>query len=258
MSRHVNLVHGFSSRIFQGVLTLVLVWAFTVNGHAEAKDDAFAQGLELSRAGDFPEATAAFEKAAQGRPAVGIYINLGLSEWNRGHAGAAILAWEKARWIDPRDTRAVGNLALARQVAEVDSPQLKWFEVPSTWLPPNDWVWIAGASLWLAVGALVLPRILRRNRHGWQQTLAALGVGAFLFSVTANLGVVSRTDIGFVVRKTAPLLLTPTQEAEVVSSLNAGEPGRWLRTRSNYYYIRTAGAAGWIEKSDFGLVCADR
>jgi tetratricopeptide (TPR) repeat protein len=226
-----------------------------LNSGAGGTNDTFLQGIELGRDGEFPEATAAFEKAAQAHPAVGTYINLGLSEWNRGHAGTAILAWEKARWIDPRDARAIGNLAFARQVAEVDTPQLKWFEEASTWLPPNDWVWIAGASLWLAVGALVLPRILRRNRRGWQQTLTALGLGAFLFSVTANVGVVSRTNIGFVVKKTAPLLLTPTREGEVVSSLNAGEPGRRLRARGNYYYIRTAGGAGWIEKSDFGLVC---
>ncbi len=252
----MNLVHGFNARIFQGILTLILAWVFALNGRAAATNDAFAHGVELSRNGEFPGATVAFENAAQARPAVGTYVNLGLSEWNRGHAGTAILAWERARWIDPLDARAVGNLAFARQVAEVDAPQLKWFEAASTWLPPNDWFWIAGASLWLTMGVLVLPRILRRNRHGWQQTLAALGLGAFLFSLTANLGVVSRMDIGFIVKKTAPLLLTPTQAGEVVSSLNAGEPARRLRTRGDYYYIRTAGTAGWIKKSEFGLVCA--
>jgi len=237
---------------------LILAWLLCAfNANAATTNDWFAQGVELSRAGEFPEATAAFENAARGRPAVGTYVNLGLSEWNRGHAGTAILAWEQARWIDPFDSRAVGNLAFARQVAEVDVPQLKWYEAASAWLPPNAWVWIAGASLWLAVGAVVLPRIFRRDRRGWQQTLTALGLGAFLFSVTANLGVVSRTDLGFVLKKSAPLLLTPTREGEVISSLNAGEPGRRVRTRGNYYYIRTAGAAGWIDKSGFGLVCPE-
>ena len=75
--------------------------------------------------------------------------------------------------------------------------------------------------------------------------------------MTANLGVVSRTDIGFVTKKTAALLLTPTREGEVVSSLNAGESARLLRKRGSYYYIRTTGGSGWIEKSQFGLVCTD-
>jgi len=69
--------------------------------------------------------------------------------------------------------------------------------------------------------------------------------------------VVSRTDLGFVVKKTAPLLLTPTHEGEVISSLNEGEPARRLRTRGNYYYIRTVNAAGWIDRTQFGLVCGE-
>jgi tetratricopeptide (TPR) repeat protein len=106
-----NLVQGCNPRILRGILFLALGWACALNGLAETTNDTFAAGLELSRAGEFAGAAAAFEKAAQTRPSVGAYINLGLSEWNRGHAGAAILAWEKARWIDPRDARAVGNLS---------------------------------------------------------------------------------------------------------------------------------------------------
>ena len=167
----------------------------------------------MSRAGQFPEAAAAFEKSAQARPAAGTLVNLGIAEWQRGHAGAAILAWEQARWIDPFDPRAGANLKFARQVAQVDEPQLKWFETASTWLPPDAWVWLAGASLWLAVGLLVLPGIFRRRKAGWHQALAALAFGFFLFSLTANVGVVSRTQLGFVLKKNAPLRLTPTREA---------------------------------------------
>ncbi len=217
----------------------------------------FAQGVEFSRSGQFPEAAAAFEKSAQARPAAGTLVNLGLAEWRRGHAGAAILAWEQARWIDPRDSRAGADLAFARQVAQLDAPQLKWFETASMLLPPDAWVWAAGASLWLALGLLVLPGILRRRKAGWQLALAALAFGIFLFSMTANLGVVSRTQLGFVLKQSAPLLLTPTREAEVVMTMNAGEPARRLRTRGNYFFIRTAFASGWISRDQFGLVCPD-
>ena len=178
-------------------------------------------------------------------------MNLGLAEWQRGHAGAAILAWEQARWIDPFDSRAEANLKFARQVAQVDAPQLKWFETASTWLPPNTWVWLAGASLWLAVGLLVLPGIFRRRKAGWHQMLAALAFGGFLFCLTANFGVVSRTQIGFVVKKNALLRLTPTREGEVISTLAAGEPARKLRTHGSYLLIRTTGASGWIDQGEF-------
>jgi tetratricopeptide (TPR) repeat protein len=223
-------------------------------GHA-ATNDFFAQGIAACGAGQFSEAVVAFENSIKTRPAAGTLVNLGIAEWQRGHAGAAILAWEQARWIDPFDSRAGANLKFARQVAQVDAPQLKWFETASTWLPPDAWVWLAGASLWLVVGLLVLPGIFRRRKAGWQQTLAALAFGFFLFSMTVNLGVVSRTQTGFVLKKNAPLLLTPTHEGEIIATLPAGEPARKLRAHGNYLFIRTAGESGWIEQGGFRLVC---
>jgi hypothetical protein len=48
--------------------------------------------------------------------------------------------------------------------------------------------------------------------------------------------------------------LTPTKTAEVISTLTAGEPARRLRTRGNYFLIRTSFGSGWIERDSFGLV----
>jgi tetratricopeptide (TPR) repeat protein len=236
-----------------GIILAVLVCR--LNPVRAASDDTFTRGLEFSRAGQFPEAAAAFEKSATVQPAAGTLVNLGLAEWQRGHAGAAILAWEQARWIDPFEPRAEVNLKFARQVAQVDTPQLKWFEAVSAWLPPNAWVWLAGATLWLAVGLVVLPSIFRRRKAGWQPWLAALAFGIFLFSLTANFGVVSRTQTGFVLKKNAPVRLTPTLDGEVISTVAAGEPARRLRTRGNYVFIRTLGGSGWLEQGDFGPLC---
>jgi hypothetical protein len=82
-----------------------------------------------------------------------------------------------------------------------------------------------------------------------------LAFGVFLFSLTANFGVMSRTQIGFVVKNNAPLQLTPTHNAEVISTLSAGEPARRLRTRGDYVFIRTLGGAGWLAQDEFRLVC---
>ena len=224
---------------------------------AATTNDFFAQGLELDRAGHFPEAAAAFEKSARAQPASGTLVNLGLAEWNRGHAGAAMLAWEQAHWLDPFDLRAESNLKFARLVTQLDEPQLKWFEAASTWLPPDAWFWMAGASLSLAAGAVLLPPVFRRKKSGWPPALAALGCCVFLFSLTTNVGVVTRTEIGFVLKKNALLRLTPTREAEAIATVPAGTAARKLRTRGNYYFIRTADAAGWIEREEFGLVCAE-
>ena len=218
-------------------------------------NDFFAQGIAACRAGLFPEAAAAFAAAAARRPASGTFDNLGIAERQCGHAGAAILAWERASWIDPFDRRAQDNLRFARQVTQLDAPRLKWYEAESAWLPASDWVWLAGAGLWLALGALILPGVFRRRKSGWHQTLSALGLCVFLFSLTANFGIASRARLGFVVRKDAQLLLTPTSQGELVSNLTDGEPARQLRIHGNYLLIRTGYATGWIDRSQFSLVC---
>jgi tetratricopeptide (TPR) repeat protein len=219
-----------------------------------AADNKLESGHGYYQAGQFSEAAAAYEKSAQILPSVAAYVNLGLTEWQRGHAGTAILAWERAQWIDPFNQQARQNLKLARSVSQVDEPVLKWYERASLWLPPNAWVWLAGASLWLTAGALTLPRFFRRPRSGWQQWLAALGFGVFLLCLAANLGVVSRTNLGFVVKRNAPLLLVPARTSEVITTLPAGEPARSLKIRGDYRFVRSAFGSGWIEIKDLGLV----
>ena len=244
----------FQPRHGCSLICLALLFILVNSGRA-VTNDFFAQGIELDRAGQFPEAAAAFKKSARVQPSTGALLNLGLAEWRRGRAGAAVLAWEQARWIDPSDKRAETDLKFAREAAQLEEPDLKWFETVSTWLPAGDWVWLAGASLWLALGALLLPGVFRWRKAGWQQMLAALAFGSFLFCLTGNLGVVSRAQIGFVVKKSAPLLLTPTENGEVVSALNAGEPARRLRTHGKYLYIKSGTGSGWIDQDNFQLIC---
>ena len=76
-------------KLLRLIIFATFVFATVKNGLAA---DPFVQGVEFSHAGQFPEAAVAFEKSAQAVPAAGTLVNLGLAEWQRGHAGAAILA----------------------------------------------------------------------------------------------------------------------------------------------------------------------
>jgi len=242
-----------SARLLRWALFLAVL-VCTAASSGPATNDFFGQGVAAYRAGQLPEAAEWFERAQTQQPAAGMLDDLGITEWQRGHAGAAILAWERARWIDPFDARARLNLEFARQVTQLDEPRLNWYESASTWLPAGAWLWMAGVSLWLVTGAWVLPRVFRR-RTAWHETMAAVGFCLLLFSLTANLGVVTRTQIGFVVSKDAPLLLTPTPDGEVISTLTEGEPARKLRSRGHYLLVRTGFGAGWIRDSQLGLIC---
>jgi len=237
-------------------LLLWLAWCPSPCTAAAASPDAlFQAGAAAYRAGDYMLAAEAFRGSVTLRPASGALQNLGNAEWQRHRAGAAILAWDQALWLDPFNQSARQNLRFARKNAQLESPDLAWYEVISTWLPVSWWAWIAGISLWLAVGMGMLPGILRRRKSTWQQAIAAVALMVFLLSVPADVGVETRSRIGFVLQKDTPLRLTPTLEAQVVTRLAAGEPARLVRTRGNYILIRTNLTLGWVEHDQLGFTC---
>lgn len=239
-------------------LALVIYLSGIAASCGETAETLFAHGSEAYLAGDYSGAARAFRQAAQLHPAAGAFQNLGNAEWQLGHTGQAILAWEQSLWLDPFHRSAYNNLRFARKTAQLESPELTWYEVVSSWLPVNWWVWIAGVSFWLAVAMVMLPGIFRWRKLAWHQAMAAFGLAVFLLSVPAHLGVDTRSRIGFILQKNAPLRLTPTEEAQLITRLPAGEPARLERTRGSYLLIRTGHATGWVARDQLGLTSAFR
>jgi hypothetical protein len=217
--------------------------------------DLFRSGTAEYRAGRYPEAALLLQQSAELRPGSGTLLNLGNAQWQCGHAGIAVLAWERALWLNPLNGAARNNLRFARKTAQLESPELAWFEVVSTWLPMNWWVWISGLSFWFAISLGMLPGILRLRKAAWHQALAALGLAIFLLSIPAQFGVGTRSRIGFVLQKDTPLRLTPTQDAQFITRMSSGEPARVERVRGNFLLLRTNRALGWVTKSEFGILC---
>jgi tetratricopeptide (TPR) repeat protein len=215
----------------------------------------FREATSAYSAGDYETAARSFRQSAAGGPASGTLLNLGLAEWQKGNVGAAIQAWEQSLWLNPYNPSARINLRFARKAAQVEAPELSWNEVVSTWLPVNWWAWLAGLSLWLAVGMTTIPAVLRLPKAAWHQALAAFGIMVFLLSVPAHVGVHTRSKLGFILDKEVSLRLTPTAEAQTITRLGSGEPIRKLRVRGDFILVRTSRATGWVGRSQFGLIC---
>ncbi|HMP82336.1 MAG TPA: tetratricopeptide repeat protein [Verrucomicrobiota bacterium] len=215
----------------------------------------FEDGIEASRLGDYTDAAGAFGESLRLSPSSGALLNLGVTQWRRGRAGDAVLAWEQALWLDPFNADARNNLDFARNVAQIEPPRLAWHEAVSTRLPSGLWAWMAVASLCVVLFMITLPPVFRWRKTGWHQALAALGLGVFLLSIPANIGVISRARTGFVLEKNTPLFLTPTEDAESTTTLAAGEPARLVRMRGEFVLIRTQYGRGWVAAKRFGLIC---
>jgi tetratricopeptide (TPR) repeat protein len=236
---------------------LACVWlAFSLGTQPmRGATNSFAAAQTAYTNGYFAEAAQGFALLASNAPSVGVLQNLGNAEWQRGNVAAALLAWERALWLSPRDANARNNLQFARETAQLEAPDLTWGEIAAGWLPASWWAWVACGSLWFAVSLAVLPAVLRWRKAGWQQALMAIGLGVFLLSLPANYGALSRTALGFILRAETPLRLTPTAEGEAVTHLAAGEPARVIKTRGKYFLIRTRLTSGWVERDAFAFIC---
>ena len=222
---------------------------------AASADALFREGTGAYRAGDYSRAARAFSEAAGRRPASGTLQNLGNAQWQGGQTGRAIVAWEQALWLDPFNRAARDNLRFARKAAQVEAPELSWDEVVSTWLPIDWWAWITGASLWLAVGMVLLPGILRCRKAAWHQAVAALGHHGVPAQCAGPLRGPYAHPHRFCSAKGCSGPADADQEAQVVARLSAGDAARWVRARGPYALIRTSRALGWIERAQFNLVC---
>lgn len=240
-------------RIKKLLLLMLTLLTFAQNSPAEI-ETRFRAGVVAYQNGEFALASQAFRDSLAKQPASGTLLNLGLAEWHQGRTGEAMLAWEKAAWLDPFSREVRDNLLYARETFQVSPPELTWFEQASTWLPANFWTWIAGGSLWLAVGMVTVPAFFRRRKADWHQTLAALALGIFLLSLAPSIGIITRSQIGIVTVKNTSLCLTPAPSSEVIASLPPGEPVRQLRRRGNYLFVHTQNGNGWVESRQIGFV----
>ncbi len=236
---------------------LVLLLALMASGQISfgAGETHFSAGLAAYEAGQFEQSAQAFRDSLTNQTAAGTLRNLGLAEWRSGHAGAAVLVWEQAAWLNPFDHAARSNLAYVVEMTQINLPDLSWFEETSTWLPANSWTWIAGGSLWLAVALVTLPGFFRWRKAGWHQTVAALALGVFLLCLAPFVGLVTRSNLAIVTAKDTALRLTPTQAAEEMVSLPLGEAVRQLRQHGDYCFVHTQNGDGWIDRRQLSFLC---
>lgn len=233
---------------------IFIILAMCLNIFAASSTKDFSAACTAYEGGNFEAAKQLFERKTKASPSGGAFLNLGNTEWRLGNTAAAIVAWERALLLNPFDGNAENNLRFARENAQLESPELTWCEIAAGWLPANLWAWLACGSLWFAVGAMIVPGVLRWRRSATQQAVVALSLGILLLTLPANYGVVTRSQTGFVLERETPLRLTPTAEAEAVTKLAAGEPGRVVRERGNYLLIRTRRTTGWVERDGFALI----
>ena len=225
---------------------------------AQGAEDVFAPGRKAYSAGQFTNAARFFQGELKRAPSAEAWHNFGDAAWQAGHPGEAVLAWQRALWINPYQTNAAASLRFVNGLGQFSELSLAWTEKYSTWLPANLWAGLAAVSLWLAVALVLLPGIFRWRKSVWPQLLAAVALGTFVLTLPALAGIHGRTKLAVIREANEPLRQTPTQTAQVRSRFAAGEMVRCQSVRGKYFFVRTANEeTGWVAQDQLWFMAGD-
>lgn len=244
------------------IMIICLAWMCGGLALADGRGE-FDRANALFEAGDFAKAAAAYEKIlVENGPRASVYYNLGNSHLRMGEYGPAILAYERAKLLTPRDPDLQANLALARKTAaafEEESALHPRLAAVLQFLSRNEWSWLVAGGAMLLGGLGLLCGVVRLRR-GWMTraiyisaTLAVLVILAGSVALYMRRAEAAR---GVIVTAGAVLRLSPFETAGSVATPGAGRTVQLGEKSGDFRFIEIPGTnlQGWLADKDVASV----
>jgi tetratricopeptide (TPR) repeat protein len=197
-------------------------------------------------------------------------FDLANAEAKSGHVGAAILNYERARYLAPGDADIEHNLQLTRKQAGLEPDSFRWWQILLLSINWMVWLSIMGACLLLIfiaivggayapalAGALRMPVRLLKNIFRLI-IFVCIPAGLLMgFVELSTVGYSHRIEGVIVASKEATLRLSPFASADSVGTIPEGE----LVTVEDRHddYLRIEGRDhhfGWIQQKDIEPIVA--
>lgn len=234
-------------------------------GHLSVFAAAFDDANLKFKSGDFTGAAAGYEKVLSDEgPRAAVFYNLGNSYQSLRQYGPAILAYERARLLAPRDPDLAANLALARKAATAfeESGLHPRLEAALNYFSRNEWSWlVAGAALFLGGLALIcgvvsLPRRWMRHLALVSAGLAGLAIAAGSTALYLRRGEAER---GIVLTENATVRLSPFEKAEALGTAGPGRVVRLGAKSGGFQYVDVPGTNlhGWLSIKDVAAIAPE-
>ncbi len=218
----------------------------------------FDQANQDYAAGNFKEAARGFEQviAQQGYSAP-VLFNLGNAWLKAGEPGRAILNYERARVLAPRNDAITRNLGLAREQAGVAVPVPGTLERAAQSLSWNALTWAGIGALLVTCASIFLARLRPSLPRGGLGFLTASGACALVLAASALAVRWPELDRAVVLAPDAPARIAPANAAAVSFSLPGGETVRAQQAHGGFVLVRTAdGRSGWVSEAQVARIMA--
>ena len=230
-------------------LSIVLVNAQTTFDQANA---AYAEGR-------YDEAATLYQAMIDEAPNATLYYNLGNAQYKQGELAQAILAYERALRLDPKNKDAKYNLAFAQsritdKIVEQDFFLSTWARVVRNALRERTW-WVLSISLFILALAGLLLFLL--GRELWlRRTAFHIAWIALLFSLISglNAGSLHQRDTlrneAIITQGVVNAKSSPDRSGTDLFTLHEGTKVTIRETIGEWVNIRVGNNEGWLRSSN--------
>jgi hypothetical protein len=181
--------------------------------------------------------------------------DLGKALVREGKPGPAILAFERAQQLAPRDPAIMSNLQAVRETAGLVAPPTAWWQSVTHALTINEWAWSGSLALAFVCAAISFSRFFPARLR---QPIKALGAVCAVVVLAATGALWVRwpeLNRAVVVNAHVTALIAPAESAGSVFPLAEGEIVTAKKALRNFVLVRTAdGRSGWVERAQIERV----
>jgi hypothetical protein len=177
-----------------------------------------------------------------------VLFNLANAQLREGQVGQAILNYQRARWLAPRDPDIAANLRRAQEQAHLPIVAPAWPVHCADLLSLNGWAGLGTVSLLLFTATLQLALLVPRARPACSLArvaalLALLGSAAAIGARWGDL------DRAVVTAKEAAVRVSPVTMGQALLRLPEGSMVRIVKPHGGFALVRNLeGQQGWVSR----------
>ena len=252
--------------IAAGALLFLLIIGYVTpcSASGESASSLFQDGNEAYKSGNYAKARECYQKLLQdGYISPSLYYNLGNTCFRENRIGYALLYFEKAHRLAPRDRDINFNLNLVREAFAkyslyASDEHLVWFKNIIT---VNECTVVSSILYFIFMVLLISYLFFKQERFFW--VLCTTGFFLICFSSVLAMAVYDRETLhyGIVVSPSAELRSGPNYKDNVTSILPEGCKVRIMRKEGEWVEVSVKGKLskddpsygkieGWIPEKD--------
>jgi len=240
------------------ICTVVLAaWALAAgSAHAQGETgDRFAEGNRLFCREDYEGAIGFYESVLQGGGANrNLFYNLAGAYRGNGEVGGAVLNYERALWMAPRDPDAATGLETLRgDAALFQTPHPVWQNVLLR-IGLEEWTWLAALS-WAVLCALTLLHGLGWVKRRMFRWMVAFSIACLVLGGAGAAVWLQRMDRAVVMVDHAPLLMSPYEGAKHTATIREGRVVEMKEVYGTFVKVLAdGGRTGWMPSRDVSRI----